>query len=201
MDEITNGEQPVMEQANVSDETSNESAASLTGSSNQFGKFKTAEALIEAYRSLEAEFTKKSQRLSEMEKEQTRQATRDKSEIESDLDKFLSQHSEASPYAERLKERCLAKDGKVDFDAQLALVMVESLASGKSKIDNPIIQKYVFQDEELTRHVLETYMKNLTSGKPPQIISGDNGQKVAGTAPTTPKSLTEAKKMVEEMFS
>ena len=37
--------------------------------SNEFGKFKDAESLLKAYNSLEAEFTKKSQKLASLESE------------------------------------------------------------------------------------------------------------------------------------
>ena len=79
--------------------------------------------------------------------------------------------------------------------------MLENLASGGSKLDNPIVKKYVVQDDELRNYVIETYMQNLKQNQPPYLISGDKGEKVTGQKPATPMSLKDAKKMVEEMFS
>lgn len=203
MEEKIKEEQPVMEQANVSGETIDKSADSLTGSSqeNGVGKFKSAEALLEAYKALEAEFTRKSQRLSELEKEKAQSATVDEQKVEDELNSFLSKNSEAVPYAEQLKAKSLAEGGRVDFENIFASVAVANLAGGGSKLDNPIIKKYVVQDDELRNYVLEKYMKDLKNNKPPYLISGDKGEKVTEQKPVTPSSLADAKRMVEEMFS
>lgn len=203
MEEEIKEEQPVIEQANVADETSDKSAASLTGSSQEkgFGKFKSAEALLEAYKALEAEFTRKSQQLSELEKEKAEAATVNEQKVVDELNMFLSKNSDAKPYADQLKAKSLAEGGRVDFDNIYAGVMVENLASGASKLDNPIVKKYVVQDDELRNYVIETYMQNLKQNQPPYLISGDKGEKVTGQKPATPMSLKDAKKMVEEMFS
>ncbi len=196
-------EQPNSEQANVSEEASVLSAASEPGSSNDadFGKFKSAEALLDAYKALEAEFTRKSQRLSQLEKEKTEQANIDEEKIGDELAKFLLKNAEASPYAEKLKQLSVQGGGKTNFDELWAKVMVEELGSDKSKLDNPIVKKYVIQDEELKKYVIQNYMRELNSKNPPLIISGDGGEKVTGQKPVTPKSLKDAKKLVEEMFS
>lgn len=203
MEEEIKEEQPVMEQANVSGETIDKSADSLTGSSqeNGVGKFKSAEALLEAYKALEAEFTRKSQRLSELEKEKAQSATVNEQKVEDELNSFLSKNSEAVPYAEQLKARSLAEGGRVDFENIFASVAVANLAGGGSKLDNPIIKKYVVQDDELRNYVLEKYMKDLKNNQPPYLISGDKGEKVTEQKPVTPSSLADAKRMVEEMFS
>lgn len=203
MEEEIKEEQPVMEQANVSGETIDESADSLTGSSqeNGVGKFKSVEALLEAYKALEAEFTRKSQRLSEIEKEKAQSATVDEQKIEDELNSFLSKNREAAPYAEQIKAKSLAEGGRVDFENIFASVAVAALAGGGSKLDNPIIKKYVVQDDELRNYVIETYMKDLKKNQPPYLISGDKGEKVTDQKSVTPSSLKDAKRMVEEMFS
>ena len=84
MEDIKKEAQPFTEQANVLNLTEEESADSCEGSSNvdteekSFGKFKSSEALLEAYNSLQAEFTKKCQRLSELEKEKTNEQSQEK---------------------------------------------------------------------------------------------------------------------------
>lgn len=203
MEEEIKEEQPVMEQANVSGETIDKSADSLTGSSqeNGVGKFKSAEALLEAYKALEAEFTRKSQRLSELEKEKAEAAIVDEKKVEDELNMFLSKNSEAVPFAEQLKAKSLAEGGRVDFENIFTSVAVANLAGGGSKLDNPIIKKYVVQDDELRNYVIETYMKELKNNQPPYLISGDRGEKVTVQKSVTPASLTDAKRLIEEMFS
>lgn len=203
MEEEIKEEQPVIEQANVSGETIVKSVDSLTGSSqeNGIGKFKSAEALLEAYKALEAEFTRKSQRLSELEKEKAQSAIVNEQKVDDELKTFLSKNSEAVPYAEQLKEKSLAEGGRIDFENIFASVAVANLAGSGSKLDNPIIKKYVVQDDELRNYVIETYMKNLKENQPPYLISGEKGEKVTEQKPVTPTSLADAKRMVEEMFS
>lgn len=203
MEEVTNREQLSPEQANVSGETVIESVDSGDGSlkDSGLGKFKSPEALYEAYKALEAEFTRKSQKLSELEKDKTEKTTVSEEKIDNELSLFLSKRSEAAPYATELKNLSMAQGGRVDFDDMLSKLLIDKLASGQSKMDNPIIKKYVFQDEELKNHVIESYMRELKQGQPPHVISGDRGEKVTGQKPVTPKSLAEAKKMVEDLFT
>lgn len=203
MEEKIIEEQPAAEPAEALDKA-DESVESAAGSSNEngnLGKFKTPEALYQAYKALEAEFTRKSQRLSELEKDKTEKATVDEKRVDDELSSFLSKRSEASPYADKLKSKSLQEGGRVDFEEMLAAILLENLETGSSKFDNPIITKYVFQDEELKNHVIENYMKELKTGMPPFVISGDKGEKVTGQKPATPASLAEAKKIVEDMFS
>lgn len=204
MEEEKTWEQPQEEQADADEKAIENSAASESGSQTQgeFGKFKSAEALLAAYNALEAEFTRKSQRLSEIEKEQAQSTTAlDPKQVESELNAFLSKSQEAAPYADELKNMALKQDGKPDFDKLYAALAVAKLESGESKKENPIIQKYVFQDEELKNFVVENYMKQLKNQRPPIVISSDVGERVTGQKPATPKSLEEAKKLVEELFS
>lgn len=193
-------EQPSLEQANVLNATEDKSADSGAGSLG-YGKFKSAEALYEGYKALEAEFTRKSQKLSELEKEKAEQATQSQQNADSELASFLSSREEAKAYAGKITEMAQASQGKMDYESLLAKAMVDSLAEGQNKLENPIIKKYVLEDEQLAQSVILSYMKKLSQGQPPYTISGDKGEKVAGSVPATPKSLSEAKKMVEDLFS
>lgn len=195
-------EQPSLEQANAENSALQESAASQEGSLKQegFGKFKSASALLDAYKALEAEFTRKSQRLSELEKN-LEQATPDEQNIDSELASFLSTHSDAAPYAQKLKDLSLQGGGKINFEQLWAKCLIDELGSEQSKLENPIIKQYVINDEELKKYVIENYMKNLNAKKPPLLISGESGEKVTGQKPVTPTSLKDAKKLVEQMFS
>ena len=75
------------------------------GSKEDFGKFKDAESLLKAYNNLEAEFTKKSQRLAEIEtqnematKQQVRQA-----EIDKKVNEFVAKFDIVKPFSSALK--------------------------------------------------------------------------------------------------
>lgn len=66
-------EQPTMELATALNRANDDGAESEVGSQKDLGKFKSASALLEAYNNLQAEFTRKCQLLSELQKEKTEQ--------------------------------------------------------------------------------------------------------------------------------
>ncbi len=199
MEEIR--EQPTMEPANVSIETGEVSAASEVGSQtvrqvekpeqSEFGKFKNAESLLTAYNNLEAEFTKKCQRLSELEKEQAPTAAQS-------LEEFLSNKQEARPFADKLQ--ALATESKNgSYEGAWERLVYESLTKGDTS--DPIISHYILSNNELKEKIVEDYLNALNNNKPPIIISSQKGERVSSVKPDTPTSLAEAKKMVEKMFS
>lgn len=196
------GEQLSLEQANVSNETIT-SAASQDSSPNEngFGKFKSAQALWEAYQALEAEFTRKSQLLSTFEKDKSDQANLNETQKTEKLESFLDSNEYARVYADKLKEKAFSVSGDVNFNEMLSSILVEELASGKNKMQNPLIKNYVFQDEELKSHVIETYMQDLKSGKPPLVISGDEGEKITQVKKDMPSSLEDARKAMMDYFT
>ena len=61
-------EQPTMEPANTLDKVNENRAVSDVGSQD-LGKFKSPQALLDAYNNLQAEFTRKSQLLSQLQKD------------------------------------------------------------------------------------------------------------------------------------
>ena len=77
----------------------------LEEGSNMYGKFKDADSLLKAYNNLEAEFTKKSQRLSmlESENEKTQKELTRQVETEKRVDEFVSKFEFAKPFSSALK--------------------------------------------------------------------------------------------------
>ena len=47
----------------------------------------------------------------------------------------------------------------------------------------------------------ENYLKELSNSKPPIVISSQGGERVSGVVPDAPKTLQDAKKLVDKMFS
>ena len=206
MDE--NREQPSLEPANVSIETIDESAASGAGSLDiearqaettpeqyDIGKFKSVEALLDAYTNLQAEFTKKCQRLSDLEKEKIARET--KPDTDEVLSQFLSKNQEAIPYAPELKEILAADEGSAD--SAWAKLVLSRLSRGDTR--DPIVEKFVLSSDELKNKIVENYLSALSAQKPPLVISSQKGERVSSTVPDTPSSLIDAKKVVEKMFS
>ena len=86
------------------------------------GKFKSVEALYDAYNNLEKEFTKKCQRLSEIEKDKIRDEEKVHEDVENKLNLFLSTNGEATPFKEALLNKVLESDSLKTMDDPFSFV-------------------------------------------------------------------------------
>jgi hypothetical protein len=80
-------------------------------------------------------------------------------------------------------------------------VLSKLTSNEEAYLSEPIVKKYIFDDENVRNKIIQNYIKELNFKKPPVIISNEGGQRVAEQKPATPTSLKEAKQLVEEMFS
>ena len=202
------GEQSEKEPAEVLSETVNASAESDSDSpkidtqGGMYGTFKSADALYEGYKNLLSEFTKKCQKLSEFEKEKTQENKPSKKEIEEDLSAYLLKNADAKNYSEQLKEKVMSQNEGTNFENAWAGIVMDTLKSKDSqKYESPIFKKYVFDDEQLKNKVIEIYLEELKANKPPVVLNSDSGQQISKIDPVAPKSLKEAKRLMEDMFS
>ena len=216
MEEL-NREQPTMEPANVINITEENGAVSEVGSQNTFGKFKNAEALLEAYNNLQSEFTKKCQLLSQMQKDKMDENQIDSEEtinqeceeekqkkLEQDFQSFLDANSEAKLYEDEIKQRfnnSSITNQSNPYEVAWARVVLEHLKDGKQKESDPIINNYVLSDEKVRNQIILDYLNGLIKHKPPYVISSQGGERVSSVELDTPTSLAEAKEMVSKMFN
>ena len=220
--EEENREQPTVEPANVINITSEESAASEVGSQGQYGKFKSADKLLEAYNNLQSEFTKKCQQLSQMQKDKMAQEGKETAQpdqtqgqiefeqkqeehsqqIQSNLESFLLANDDAKQFEEEIKQKIHASSTAADpYQVAWAGVVLDHLTGTKPKASDPIVNKYVLSDEQVRNQVIQEYLNNLEKHKPPYVISSQGGERVSSISPDTPSSLAEAKEIVSKMFN
>lgn len=167
------------------------------------GKFKSVDDLFEAYNNLQAEFTRKSQRLSQLEKDKMSETSQD-NVIENKFQTFLSKNQEAAAYADEIKSRAMQSESLKNDDACFDIVWAEMLyekLSGPNKAKEPIVQNLVLKDEELKNLVIENYMKQLQEQKTPVIMSSNSGERVTKTVAPKPDSFEQAKKIVLDLLS
>ncbi len=226
-------EQPLEEPANVSSETMEESAASVNGSLNttageeflninnfedkeqtpsieeyknqeNLGKFKSVQALLDAYNNLQVSYTKKCQRLSELEKEKTdykEDLKENENSLEANLNLFLSKNAEAKGFAEEIKNK-IENSGKTDISAIEGAWNEIVLDHIKNPFDDgdKIVDKYVLENQNVREKIIQDYINSLNKTLVPKVISSGQGQRVSDISSGTPQSLSEAKKMMEKMF-
>ena len=220
-------EQPLEEPANALNVANEESAVSENGSLEQrqeessenlnsqsdnfekesqtFGKFKNAEALLEAYNNLQSEFTKKCQRLSELEKDKTEKATQEQnteSLLENNLNQFLSKNAEAKDYAEELKQKISIQGDYSEnaFQNVWAGIVLDHIKS-KACVQDKIVDKYVLSDENVKNIVIQNYLNSLKENSSPIVISSKKGERVSDLSSDTPASLNDARIMMERLFN
>ena len=189
-----------------------------TGSQNDnLGKFKSVQALMDAYENLQSEFTKKCQLLSEFQKDKTAQAEENQNNSAAGEDKpqeenngfnqeafaqFLEENSEANSYREEIEKHfdSATQKTKSPYEVAWASILLNRLREG-DKISDPIINQYVLSDENVRNKIIENYIHQLNNAKPPITISSRAGERVVSAPPERPKTLADAKKLVDKMFS
>ena len=168
------------------------------------GKFKSVEDLYQAYNNLQSEFTKKCQKLSELEKDKIEKSRIKEEKFDADFKTFLLENQEAYSFADEIKSRVLKNDEireqEKPFDAVWKQMIIEKM-SAPNKAQEPLVQRLILDDDELKNLVIENYMKQLQEHKNPIIMSSNAGERV--TKPVTPKpdSFEKAKEIVLDLLS
>ena len=185
---------------------------------DNLGKFKSVQALMDAYENLQSEFTKKCQLLSSYQKDKTVAAEENQNSDNEETNEvsmeenngfsqeafaqFLEDNSEAEEYRGEIEARfgAAAPQQKSPYEIAWASVLLSHLKEG-DKLSDPIINQYVLSDENVKNKIIENYLSQVGKNKPPITISSRMGERVASVVPERPNTLAEAKKLVDKMFS
>jgi hypothetical protein len=225
-------EQPTIMPATVLNGTEGECAMSEVGSQGgtDLGKFKSVQALMDAYVNLQSEFTKKCQMLSELKKDKISQEEKvensdnltkneEKSEIfdektsnnenlqvenensEESLEKFLSENSEANGYVEEIKKRFSSTSTQKQNPYSVAWGEVVLSHLKDGTAGDPIINQFILSDEKIKNKIIEDYISSLAGANAPIVMSSQSGERLSGVMPDSPKTLEDAKILTSKMFS
>ena len=211
------GEQPVVEESNAQSEIVKEenilgASCQNESTSGSLGKFKDAESLLEAYNNLQAEFTRKCQKLSEVSKElEDKNSTSQniepvyKSENwQTEVNDFLVKNTGAQKYSgdianEILNDKNLSMSPNA-LELAWARVMQKNYVEPDSlAYDQNFLNEKILNRDEIKTQVLEEYFKNLQKQKIPPVISGSG--EVAVAVSKAPQNMAEAKLAVEKLFN
>ena len=163
---------------------------------HSLGKFSSVEELQKAYKSLEAEFTKRSQKLAEY---QNKTVT-----WQEKVDNFLQKNPDAKSYAEqiveefKLDESIKNEDNALDIAYQRALKK-QIVPYNELATDSDFLDKYIYSNPEVTTKIITSYLSNLKHQSPVNLI-GEGGS--FATSPNTkPKSIRDCGEYVEKLFN
>lgn len=212
--EIINGEQPndqVVHAMEMGKEGTNDQEGS------PLGKFKDTQKLLGAYNELQSEFTRKCQKLSEVQKqlEEQNQSHNGTAEIENNskekefawsnkLENFLQMHKNASGLVEDITNEIIndndLKDSEDALEKAYMRVMEKNYEPQENLAKNEeFLNKYIYSNEEIKDKIIKDYVSSLQDIKSPIQVTS-MGQ--IGSIASTPKfeNLTDANKYVENMF-
>ncbi len=158
-------------------------------------KFKNPKQLLKAYEALEREFTKKSQRLKELEKKLAEDAFASEDEWKIAVDKFFEETPSAKPFAKDIARRlCLNPEWKKDkncLSVALCGVLADKFKSPSELIeDGEFLNEYVFKSKRIRDAIIADYLKGVFEGQPPLTLDGGGMQCVAPSL--KPKTIEQA---------
>ena len=201
MEEVKDGEQPCVSEAEA---VNTEEVKVADKTSGSLGKFKDTESLLLAYNNLQAEFTKKCQKLSELDKA-------NKSPIYMSEDwnekvaKFLENNKIASDFSAEIASEVLSDPSLAGEDKALDIAFARVM-SGKYKEpekavhDEEFIKKYVLGSEEIRSRVIKEVLSQVK--ETPTIMNSIKGQAIGRHTPEKgAQSFAEARRIVKDMFS
>lgn len=212
-----NKEQPMGEvSGTVSEESLNFDAAEITNGS--LTKFKDVKSLEEAYINLQSEFTRKCQKLSELEKENSNLKEVENKTTEQKLEPFYEKPEWNDYVKQFLKDNDSAKNYATDImnvllqDKVLAS-MPNSLELAFNKVkaqkyrseeelvsDSNFLQNYVLNNDEIKKTIISNYLNTLKKNKSPQLINSTLTGSLGVMPQKKANSLNEAKELAKKLF-
>ena len=175
---------------------------------SQYGKFKDAESLLDAYNNLQAEFTRKCQRLSELEKSQQelKAPVFSKENWQDKVSEFINSHSEAKKFASEISQEILTNPSLQSKEDALELAWAKVIGQKYKPVedmvnDEKFVNDYVLSSEQIKQKVLQSYIDDLNSKKIPPFVTTSSGGDIAFTTSPKAATLSEAKTLVEAIFN
>lgn len=158
-----------------------------------FGKFKNPSELYKAYCELEREFTKRSQKLKQLESEQGGFASEE--QWREAVDKFFNETPSAKSFAKeiacKIMEEPQLKNDRNCLSVALTRVLLDKFKSPEELMqDGQFLEKYVFGSKDVKDRIVSEYLSSVRNGQPPIILVENGTQCVAPSL--KPRTIQEA---------
>lgn len=170
------------------------------GSKENFGKFKDAESLLKAYSSLEAEFTKKSQKLANLENEVTfkKEQTEKQEKLNKRIEDFVTKFDIAKPFSSALKET-LANSEDINLEEEAIRLISKNYKSAEAySKDSEFLNNYIYSNQEIKDNIIKDYLSKLTQNSPIKMNGGCGS--ISLTPPSVPSTIEEAGKLAKSII-
>ncbi len=158
-----------------------------------FGKFKNPSELLRAYGELEKEFTRRSQRLREL--ENNVKPYESEEEWREAADKFFTKTPSAVPFAREIAQEISSdpqlREDRNCFEKALVSVMARNFRTPEQLMqDGQFLKEYVLASPKVREEIINEYLDALLKAQPPRTFAGGGLQSVA--PPSKPRTLEEA---------
>ena len=159
------------------------------------GKFKSPQALFDAYNSLQSEFTRRSQRIKELERENEK-LSKEKTVVSNDGNfTGLSDVTDGLESVAESQTTKLNSDKDKVEDKLTAIKILEDYYTS-----NEYLKKAVIENQEIKDFIINGYLNSINTSKPTAKLITGNGQGVI-TPPLKPKTLAEAGEIARQIFN
>ncbi len=223
MDNFENWEQPQSEQAidNIVEDKEEIKDATTSQEGSHLGKFNSPEDLLNAYNNLQAEFTRKCQKLSEIQKqisEKDEQETSLKDETKnsspvyeqedwrSKVATFLMTNDRARGFSREISDEILKNPELQANSNMLDIAWTRVLARNYKSpdqiaSDSSFMENYILSNENIKKQIISSYLNEVKKQNSPSVIgSGIKGGMSLLTKSNKPSNLNDAKVIVEKLF-
>lgn len=197
------------------DETAHDSeedkVLGATDTENSLGKFKDAQSLLKSYGSLQSEFTKRCQKIKELEGEKAaleeqllQQETQRKANGETiftTMEKLTEKYPVANRYCDFINERKKEIEDEIDLRDLLIDALFKDLENEMDKNSNEEnIYNSVKNCPKVTDKLIEEYLSKVVHSKAKAVLLSDaNGASVVAP-PKRPKNFFEAGNMARDIL-
>lgn len=197
-------EENLLEQPTLEPENHYESNSNLTETQEGsiFGRFKDAKTLLDAYNNLQSEFTRKSQKLAEFQKEYDNFAN---FKNYNNLDDFINDTTDSDKYKKEITE-ILVNDNEINNLPNKYQVALKIIKEAENKFANNLnnqefIDKYVINNENIKSKIINNYLSSLNNiPASPKIISGNPTNIYFSPNTNKPKTISEAGEIFSKML-
>lgn len=158
-----------------------------------YGKFNSAEELLKAYTALESEFTKRSQRLKEL--ETMRSSDAKQTEVKS----FMEKYPVAERFADELNEE-IAKTAGADrgYEGALLNVLSRNIKTADEMARDEKVISRVLSDEENKEYIINGYLDRIRENS--SFKSLPKGGAIPVAPAYRPRSIKEAGEIAKKIL-
>lgn len=202
------GEQPAGDLTLNVEEQQTENKVQLDGS--PIYKFKSVEALSQAYHNLEKEFTQKCQKIKELTDklnalDNTNQnfvPEYQKEDWPQKVLEFFASHQDAKQFIGEISEVISTNteiaNSKNVLENALTKVLANKFVSQKELAENEeFLENYIYSNKKVGEKIIDKYLESLSKQKAMPLISSSSGTGTVSSPTKKPTTIKDAGKIVE----